>query len=276
MVLNENPEQFSLTWDARPCTAGDIALIFREGEVLLRPETMPSRLPLYADVATWLPPSAFTHACTQAGRRVFIATLDAWPQAAPLQPESVRVFRMLPSAEDGFLLDTAYHLWVWYRQHRFCGACGAVLSPAPVERALHCAACGLTLYPTIAPAVTTAITHGDHILLARNAHGPFQHYSLIAGYVEVGETLEQTVAREIKEEVGLRVRHIRYVGSQPWGLSQTLMLGFHAELEGSDAITLQESELAEARWFPREALEPQPHTASLSFEIIERFRQGTL
>lgn len=111
-------------------------------------------------------------------------------------------------------------------------------------------------------------------MLARNARGVFRHYSLIAGFVEVGETLEQAARREILEEVGLHVRDIRYLGSQPWGLSQSLMVGFHATLDGCAQITLQESELAEAHWYTKDELPEYAGSTSIAYEIIQRFIQG--
>ncbi|NLV59508.1 MAG: NAD(+) diphosphatase [Clostridiales bacterium] len=190
--------------------------------------------------------------------------------------QPVTVFRRLPGDQDSFWLISAYHLVIWARKNRFCGCCGHPLDPLAAERALSCKNCGHIVYPTISPAISVAITHEDRILLARNARGTFPHFSLIAGYVEPGESLEDTVHREVMEEVGLRVKNLRYVDSQPWGLSQSLMVGFHGELEGSEEITLQVSELTEARWFRREEIEVNSNPRSLSFTMIEMFRAGTL
>jgi len=197
-------------------------------------------------------------------------------QSGDLSFEPVSMFRQLPSQQDSYLLIAAYHLILWYRNHRFCGCCAHILEPSPIERALGCPACGSLLYPIICPAISVAITDGDRLLLARNAHGSFQHYSLIAGYVEVGESLEAALIREVREEVSLRVKNIRYVGSQAWGFSQSLMVGFHAELDGSDQITLQEGELLDARWFHRDEIAANQSPLSLSFTMIEMFRANTL
>ena len=131
-------------------------------------------------------------------------------------------------------------------------------------------------YPSVLPAVIVAITNNDRLLLARNAQNVFRFFSLIAGFVEVGETAEQAVHREVLEEVGLRVKNVRYVASQPWGISQSLMLGFAAELDGPDTIRLQESELAEARWFTREEVPIYESTTSIAFDIMAKFRLGQL
>ncbi len=276
MLIGSRPDWFSLFFDPNPVAMGDTVLLFRGDQVLLREEGE-SKLPLWEDLSASFSDSGLLHALSQGARRVFIGEAGA-EDAAPagLSFESVRAFRTLRPSQDGLLLNAVYHLVVWYRTHRFCGACGGGVKPAEHERALVCEACGLTTYPVISPAVIVAITDGDRILLARNARGTFRHFSLIAGFVEVGETAEQAAEREIMEEVGLRVKNLRFFATQPWGLSQSLMIGFQAELDGSDAVTMDPVELAEARWFARSELEPTDNTASIAFEMIERFRTGTL
>ena len=140
------------------------------------------------------------------------------------------------------------------------------------ERAGVVVKCGQIIYPTISPAVTVAITNEDKILLAKNAHGNFKKFALVAGFVEVGESFEETVKREVMEEVGLKVKNIRYYKSQPWAFSDTEMIGFFVELDGDDTVTIQESEIAEARWFSREELADGLSQVSLSYEMIEEFR----
>lgn len=183
------------------------------------------------------------------------------------------VFRDLPY-DVASLIVSCLHLWNWYQMNRFCGRCGHTVEPDHTERALRCSHCGRMIFPTIAPAVIVAITCGDKILLARNKRNTF--YGLIAGFVEVGETLEHAVQREALEEVGLHLHALRYIGNQPWGSGGSHMFGFYAEADANAPICLQESELQDARWFDRSELEPRQHTASIAFELIERFRQGTL
>lgn len=196
------------------------------------------------------------------------------PERPGLRYYPLHIFRSLPYAEAGLLV-SCWHLWAWYGRNRFCGRCAHPLVPDGTERALRCERCGLVVYPTIAPAVIVAITRGDSILLARSVRSTFRHHSLISGYVEVGETLEHAVRREVMEEVGLRLGALRYLGDQPWGVSGSQMFAFQAEAMDGD-IRLQESELSEARWFHRDELEPQGHTVSIALELIERFRTGAL
>ncbi len=276
MIINQRHEAFSLLYSAAPAETGDAILVFRDGEVLLR-AAQENRVPAWEDAAGMAFSDPPRHAFTQAGQRYFIA--GANPDA--LAPDGlvwaeIRVFRTMQSATDAALLMTARHLLLWYQSHRFCGVCGGPVQPHPVERALKCEQCGYISYPSVLPAVIVAVTDHDRLLLARNASNVFRFFSLIAGFVEVGETAEQTVAREVLEEVGLRVKNIRYVKSQPWGISQSLMLCFTAELDGSDEIHIQESELAEARWFPREDVPRYDNTASIAFDIMDKFRRDEL
>lgn len=141
---------------------------------------------------------------------------------------------------------------------------------------MRCPVCGQVNYPMIAPAIIVALTCGDSILLAKNATSPWKHYGLVAGYVEVGETLEQAVRREVMEEVGLPVRDLRYIGSQPWGVCGSLMCAFQGETDSSLPLKIQRSELADAKWVSRDQLAAPERTVSVALEMIERFRQGRL
>jgi NAD+ diphosphatase len=276
MIINRRHEEFSLLYSAAPAEAGDAILVFRGGEVLLR-AVKENRNPSWEEIVNVAMADAPRHAFTQGGKRYFVA--EAAPDApAPdgLVWDEARVFRTLRPETDAALLIAARHLLHWYQSRNYCCVCGAKVRPHHEERALVCDLCGYVNYPAVLPAVIVAIIDGDRLLLARNAQNVFRFFSLIAGFVEVGETAEQTVQREVLEEVGLRVKNIRYVASQPWGISQSLMLCFTAELDGPDTIRLQESELAEARWFNRDEIPQYDNTASIAFEIIGKFRRGEL
>lgn len=197
------------------------------------------------------------------------------PETDELEYFSINIFRSLPF-DTAALITTSWHLWSWYRNHRFCGRCGQPLKPHDHERALVCDACGNMQFPVISPAVITAITCGDRILLARNANSPFANYALVAGYVEVGETLEHAVRREVLEEVGIHLKNVRYIGDQPWGVSGSHMFAFQAEADDQEPLVIQKSELSDARWFDRAEIEERGHAVSIAFELIERFRKGIL
>ena len=168
---------------------------------------------------------------------------------------------------------TGYQLASWYLSRRFCPRCAHTMVHDGRERMMRCPKCGLQEYPKISPAVIVAVTDGDRLLLTRYAGRSYKKYALVAGFSEIGETIEETVAREVMEETGLRVKNLRYYKSQPWSFSGTLLMGFFAELDGSDEITLDESELAEAVWCPREEV-PEDDGVSLTREMMRVFREG--
>lgn len=139
----------------------------------------------------------------------------------------------------------------WDRTHRFCGRCGTPTEPMATDRARRCPSCGQLAYPRLSPAVIMLVTRGDgdeEALLAWGRQFPGRFYSTLAGFVEAGESLEQCVAREVREEVGISVRDITYFGSQPWPFPNSLMLGFTARYDGGEVV-IQEEEIVEASWF---------------------------
>ena len=139
-----------------------------------------------------------------------------------------------------------------------------------------CTSCGHTEYPKISPAVIVAITNKDKLLMSRYAHGTYRRFALIAGYVEIGETFEDCVRREVMEEVGLKVKNIRYYKSQPWAFSDTVMIGFTAELDGDDTIRLQEEELSEAGWYTRKQVIAYEPCLSVGHEMMAAFKAGKI
>jgi NAD+ diphosphatase len=171
----------------------------------------------------------------------------------------------------------AYHITQWRRESAFCGSCGNRNSNAPDGLARLCPVCGRLEYPRIAPAIIVIIINEqeDTILLAHNTNFIPGVYSLIAGFNEAGETLEATVAREIKEEVGLDVRDIHYVVSQPWPFPNSLMLGFTALYAGG-TLTVDGVEIEDARWFDREHLPDLPGSGSVSRYLINRWLVGNI
>jgi NAD+ diphosphatase len=170
----------------------------------------------------------------------------------------------------------AVQLVAFDRTNRFCGQCGSRMLDEAHERAKRCPQCGLTIYPRLSPAIIIAVTRPVegrlHILLARNHRFPTGRYSVLAGYVEPGETLEECAAREVCEEVGVDLRNIRYFGSQPWPFPNSLMIGFTAEYAGGD-IRLEESELADARWFGADSLPGVPPPFTIARRLIDWFIQ---
>ena len=149
---------------------------------------------------------------------------------------------------------TAWHLYEWYRDNRFCGRCGQKLMHNGTLRMLFCPACGNQVFPKIAPAVIVGVTDGEYILMTTYANREYKRYALIAGFTEIGETAEETVMREVQEEVGLKVKNIHYYKSQPWSFTDTLLTGFFCEADGEQDIRLDKEELAVAEWIARDKI----------------------
>ena len=180
-----------------------------------------------------------------------------------------RLYRRLP--DDLFLIaGYAMHLEKWYRDNRFCGRCGEEMKDSDSERARICEQCDHIVYPRLSPAVIVAVTRGERILLGRSSRFPKEMYSVLAGYVDPGEDLESTVSREIMEEANIRVKNIRYFGSQFWPFSDSLMIGFTAEYDGGE-IMVDPEELEDARWFTKEEIPWVPDSLSISRQLIDWF-----
>lgn len=190
------------------------------------------------------------------------------------QYEQPRLLRQLQSKDMCFAAMTAWHLYNWYRVNRFCGCCGTPTVHDEKERMLRCPNCGNMIFPRISPAVIIAVTDGDRLLLSKYAGRSYTRYALLAGYTEIGETLEQTVQREVMEEVGLQVTNIRYYKSQPWGVDGNVLMGFYCDLRGDDTIHLDTTELAMAQWYDRHALPAHDDGISLTREMIRVFEEG--
>ena len=182
--------------------------------------------------------------------------------------------RSAPDRHLIFAAITAGHLSNWYALNRSCGRCAHSLIPAKHERALICPACKNVIYPRINPAVITGVTNGDFLLLTKYAGRNMPFYALVAGFAEIGESFEETVKREVKEEVDLEVTNIRYYKSQPWGFSGDLLAGYFCDVTGDPAIKMDPHELKEAVWMPRADIPGQNDDFSLTNEMMMAFRDG--
>lgn len=167
---------------------------------------------------------------------------------------------------------TAYHLDGWYSKRVYCGYCGNTLENSEHERARICNECGNIEYPTIAPVVVVAVVHDGKLLLTKYANRDFRLHGLVAGFVEIGETLEEAAKREVKEEVGLEIDNLKYFGSQPWGISGSVIVGYFAELKGSESICIDQKELSDAGWFERSEVPHELSDLSITYEMVEAFR----
>lgn len=182
---------------------------------------------------------------------------------------NLRATIALPESERN-LLQRAVSLAHFLQTHRHCGRCGHITQLADQEIALHCTHCAAHFYPTISPCVIVAIHRGREILLANHQRHKGTIYTCLAGFVETGESIEQAVEREVFEESGLKIKNLRYHGSQPWAFPNSLMFGFLADYDSGD-IQLQDSEIYDARWFDCDQPLPElPPKGTIALELIEK------
>ena len=167
----------------------------------------------------------------------------------------------------------AAQLLDWERDHQFCGRCGEAMQPDAAERAMRCGPCGTTHFPKIAPCIIALVTRGDELLLARNAGFPGGMYSTLAGFIEPGESAEETLVREVREEVGVEVGRMRYFQSQAWPFPNQLMLGFFAEYLDGEVVPDQ-VEIVDANWFHYTDLPPIPPASSVAGQLIRHYVQS--
>jgi NAD+ diphosphatase len=177
------------------------------------------------------------------------------------------LFLQLPDAWLA-LAGRAFQIVEWDRSHQFCGRCGAAARDKAGERAKECPACGHIVYPRVSPAMMVLVTRGQELLLARANRFPQAMYSALAGFVEPGESIEDCIHREVREEVGIEVEALQYVASQSWPFPHSLMIAYTAEYAGGE-LRPCDKEIADARWFPIDALPQLPNPVSISRALID-------
>ena len=270
MIQDIAPRVFHGEYRDREPEAQSRIFCFRGEQVLLTEE---GRAPVLAQLGGELRQCRYLFAIDR--EEYYLAEAAEDPAGPGLSWVPRMKLRTAPTMDQALAGFTAWHLEHWYRDNRFCGRCGSPMEPGREERKMVCPACGHRAYPRLNPSVIVAVHDGDRLLMARYAKRPIPWFVLLAGFVEVGETVEQCVAREVREEVGISVKNIRYYGSQPWGMSGNLTLAFTAQLDGPDTLTVDPEELAEARWFPRAEVPVQEgDRVSITQDMMRAFVAG--
>ena len=185
--------------------------------------------------------------------------------------DNVRSHRKMHPKYTVYAQMTAWHLYIWYRDNCFCGRCGHPTVHDESLRMMKCPSCGNMIFPKICPAVIVGVINKDKLLLTKYSNRPVNSYALIAGFTEIGETAEETVAREVYEEAGLHVKNIRYWNTQPWGMDSDLLLGYFCDLDGSAEIHMDRNELALAAWYTRDEMDIAADDVSLTNDMIRAF-----
>lgn len=246
------------------------------GNKLLCDERSPDAIPLLVD---------FTELELETVRQQYLGTLDERhcfsvelaPQVSAPAEMSLKGLRKAYGClgEDLFAVaGRAIQIVDWDRTHQFCGRCGAKTISLTTERAKQCPQCNLVNYPRLSPSIIVLVRRGEELLLARAPRFPPGMYSVLAGFVEPGETLEQAVEREVMEEVGLTLKNIRYFGSQPWPFPNSLMIGYTAEYAGGE-LSPDPAEIEDAHWYTAANLPTLPPKMSIARRLIGAFLEKT-
>ena len=272
MIQEIYPHVFHKEFQARAVSPRDILFVCREDTLLLQVRDGVLHLPTVEELG------ADPGQC-----RSLFQQDETWysmliPQGSEA-PEGYAYYNKHQYREFGpfealFPTAVAGSLNRWYQANQFCGTCGHPLEDSKKDLARICPHCGKKVRPKIMPAVIAGICKGDQILLTRYNGPASKRVALVAGYNEIGESIEDTLRREVMEEVGLKVKNLRFYKTQPWVITDSLMIGFFCDLDGEDTITLQRDELSMGTWVRREDLPPDTTHLSLTAEMIEQFRLG--
>ena len=280
MIQDIEPRHLDHAYRHCPAKDTDYAAVFQGSACFLKEDGGEKRLYTWGELKALTGRSdwTLTYLFSIDEDAFYLAEEELWDclAAKGLPEDRTQAFRTMAPGWMGFAGITAHHLYHWYTHTKFCGCCGAPMKADERERAMRCPECGNVVYPRISPAIIVGVCNGNKILLTKYAGRAFINYALIAGFTEFGETLEDTVRREVMEEVGVRVKNIRYYKNQPWAFSESLLVGFYADLDGDDTITREEDELSEALWVEREAMPERSNDISLTAEMMENFRLGRI
>lgn len=274
MIQDIAPHHFSNHFpDTRVIGEGDYIFHFQKENLLLKHHNGQLHFPIRQDFGGKIDAGIFLF--TLNDTPCFLAESCVIPDHPDFVYHDISFFRNIAQKEVAYTSIVALQLMHWYNDNRFCGKCGSLVHHKSDERALVCDACGNLLFPRISPAIIVAIICKDRILLAKGVNFRGGFYSLVAGYADIGETLEEAVSREVKEEVGLDVTGIRYYSSQPWPLSASMMIGFIAYADDRQPVVIDPHEISDAAWYSRDHLPSHPPASiSIAGEMIEKFRNG--
>lgn len=273
MIQDIAPKKLYNAYRERNIDDWDYVLVFSKNQLWIKKQDREIGFPYYKEIRESLKKNSPIYLFQLDKKNYFLVETLEWDRK---DGEFVTLHEVRGNTpkEHVLIAATAWHLYVWYRDNHFCGRCGKETVPDRRERMLCCPQCGNLIYPKIAPAIIVAVTHKEHILLTRYANRTYKKYALVAGFTEIGETAEETVRREVMEEVGLSVKNIRYYKSQPWGFDSNLLLGFFCEVEGDTEIVMDQEELSFAAWVHKSQVPDYGENLSLTHEMMQVFRNS--
>ena len=266
MIQDISPKKYHVEYSKMDPQPADKVLAFTDGKILLKSDEKDIVFPEVKDVG-----SCLTYAFSIDDEKFFLATQKLTIEGFEYCDLRSQMYK--GPEYYAFAVITGMHLNTWYTDNVYCGRCGTKTEHDSKERMLRCPNCGNQIFPKICPAVIVGVVHGDKLLVTRYAHG-YNGNALVAGFCEIGETVEDTVRREVKEETGLNVKNFRYYKSQPWGIVSDLLIGVFCEVDGEPNISLDDKELAEAVFKTREELPTFDYNPSLTGEMITVFKEG--
>ena len=262
---------------ARAAAPEDHCLVFVERDAVLSLQQPPAEFWTRAQVSQEFGPPALEVALGYWQGSPVYALQVSDQGVDPMRHIQGSLFTLLGRVHDAVfaVYGRALQMLAWRNDHRYCGRCGSVTALADGGRAMACSACAHSCYPRLSPCVIVAVTHGDSLLLAAAPGRRGNFYSTLAGFVEPGESAEEAVIREVKEEVGITVGNVRYFSSQPWPFPGQLMLGYYADYVSGE-FKLDPVEIADAGWYTEDSLPPVPPPASIAGQLIGQFFNPSL
>ncbi len=251
----------------------DLCFVFHQNQLLVNSDNPVNPIPAFQDVDPFHFKITSQHLIGYWNNKTCfgldIEQAELLPPKFHFQPLRQAALHLL-SPDIFYLAGRASQILEWDKTHQFCSRCGSVVKASETERVKICPNCKLLFYPRISPSMIVAVTKEDKILLARSPHFTEKVYSILAGFVEPGESAEETVHREVQEEVGIKIKNLKYHHSQPWPFSNSLMLGYTAEYDSGE-IVIDGVEIEDAGWFSRDNLPPLPTPISISRKLIDMF-----
>lgn len=250
----------------------DLWFIFSKGNILVKLDNEEVAIPCFEDIKDLAVDDGKVHYLgVFEGTHSYAFELgDEQTHGSNMEFRTLRSLVGLFDEKFFFLCGKAFQILEWDKNHRYCGRCGSRVEDKKDERAKICPSCGLVNYPRISPAIIVAIVRDGKILLAHNKQFVNNMYSVIAGFLEPGETFEYCVKREVCEEVGIKVKNIKYFGSQPWPFPNSLMVAFTAEYAEGE-IEVDGVEIDDAKWYSVEEIPRIPSTGSVAGKLIHWF-----
>lgn len=275
MIQDIAPHTYNNEYRPLPPEKESFALYYEDHTALVKKTAEGIEFPAFSDLDRLNEEiyEDYTYLFAIDGERYYLVNEINRERLSAFTMENTEIFRGVDPQYRAFAGITGYQLYNWYKNHKYCGHCGTLLAKDEKERMLYCTECRNMEYPKICPATIIGVVDGNRILMSKYAGRTYKKYALLAGFVEIGESVEETVKREVMEEVGLKVKNVRYYKSQPWSFSDTVLMGFYCDLDGDDTITLDKEELALAEWFEREEIPVEPSRDSLTNEMIMKFKK---